>query len=597
MWAYRPFKAEILYEKGLNYIAMDEIAAAVDTFNMAWYGWPLFTSSNANLSAAPIVVKGWKNDKRWLDYARAFRKRKYWDEVERFYSGYLLANPKSINERIEYGQFLYNVLGKHESALQVFEVSPELIWQHPNLLLAIGDAYLAWAKKDPSKYENARLNYAKALERTRNNGQAMLSMMRYHLTLKNRKEIKLLLPFFSNEVPDNSSTSELAAEVFSGLAEFHLEENNMKEAFRFIALAESANPEAPEPFFVNAQYWRIQGNEQAELSSLQRTLINIDGIESLKSHHMKMRILSLSGIGTLYSNFASRLIPESSEATEVQHLALESFNKAVSLYDDALSRNLLVVSPEYGRIFQGFGDFLYQTNTHKSEFVLRKDRKSLQLSDNHIKNLWLAEQYYNQAEELFGRKNGLSNLPDKALYRRAYVRYLLGIDGAVIDFHRISRRHPDNYNSRLALATTLLQSGDHEASRIQYQRSIELMDKELRLSGNVLDLKNKGAHQELFIRYVAAWNNLGVSRARSAERGGGISDDYAAALSAFTTASEFLDKVRMDQDALVSRGVTGLRNDDDRRIVERVGSLNLLKEKSTFPHHNRLVLLGKKRQV
>lgn len=592
-WVYRPLVAEILYTRGLDSIAMDEKAAAVDSFNDAWNGWPLFTSSDDDIGESPIVVKGWKNKNRWLDYARAFRKRKYWDEAADFYSGYLAVKPDAIDERIEFGRFLYDVLGKHESAIQVLESSSKLFQRHPELILAAGDVYLDWADTDPSRYENARLNYARALERARKNERAILSMMRYHLRLKNRKEVYTLLPIFNDEVPGDSSEPELAGEVFSSLAEFHLEEENMDEAHRFITLAEHADPAAPEPFYVSALYWRLQGNEQAELSSLQQTLINLDRMESLKHNHIKMQVLTLGGIGILYSEQASRLSPDSRDAGEVRSMALDNLNRAVNLYSDAHSRKILAASPEYGSIFLGFGNFLYQTNKGESEFSLETNQESLRIPDDSMSNLWLAEHYYNRAEELYDRGNGSSNLPDRALYRRAYVRHLLGMDGAVADFHRISRRRPDDYNSRLALAAVLLDSGDYEASRIQYQRSIELLDEELNSSMGILDFENKSAHRELFIRYVAAWNNLGVSQARSAAGRGGRNDDYAAALSAFTTASEFLDRVTIDQTALNSRGVTGLRDDNSRRIVERIDGLNFLKEKATLPHHNRLILLGK----
>ncbi len=592
-WVYRPLMAEILYTRGLNSIAMDEKTMAVESFNDAWNGWPLFPSSDDDIRESPIVVKGWKNKNRWLDYARAFRKRKYWDEATDFYSGYLAVKPDAVDERIEFVRFLYNVLGKYESAIQVLETSSKLFQRHPELILSAGDVYLDWADTDPSKYENARLNYARALERSRKNERAILSMMRYHLKLKNRKEVYTLLPIFNDEVPGDSSEPELAARVFSNLAEFHLEEENMDEAYRFITLAEHADPTAPEPFYTNALYWQLQGNEQAELSSLQQTLINLDGMESLKRSHLEMQVLTLGRVGILYSEQASRLNPDSKDAGEVRGMALDNLNKAVNLYNDAHSRKILAASPEYGSIFLGFGDFLYQTNKGESKFSLETNQESSRISDDSISNLWLAERYYNQAEELYDRGNGSSNLPDRALYRRAYVRHLLGMDGAVVDFHRISRRRPDDYNSRLALGAVLLESGDYEASRIQYQRSIELLDEELNSSMGILDFENRSVHRELFIRYVAAWNNLGVSRARSAAGRGGRNDDYAAALSAFTTASDFLDRVTTDQTALNSRGVTSLRDDNSRRIVERIDGLNFLKEKATLPHHNRLILLGK----
>ena len=168
---------------------------------------------------------------------------------------------------------------------------------------------------------------------------------------------------------------------------------------------------------------------------------------------------------------------------------------------------------------------------------------------------------------------------------------MLGRSDALIDFYRVVRRRPDDYESRMALAGVLLQNGDYEASRSQYTRAVELLDDELRRSGGVLNPNERQAHRELLLRYIAAWNNMGVGRARSAARGSGEAA-YAEALSAFTIASDYQDRVSIDMEELRSRGAQAVRDSSDRRIRRSEGGRSRLESANTYPYKNRARLLG-----
>ena len=586
MWVYRPLMAERLYARGLDAIAVDDVDEAVMYFYDAWDGWPLFIPDEEGadrIADSPIVVKGWKNNNRWLDYAAALRRRKHWDAAEIFYEGYLKVKPGSKEVRLEYSEFLSGVLGKYEEALGLLEEAPlrgRSKWDR-DYILAAGDVLLDWAEDDPTKYEEARNRYAKVLEISRNDERAILSMMRYHLRLADDEEIDRLLPIFDSEVPGRSDAPELAAEVFAGLGEYHLARGNAEDSRRFINLALAADPLAPEPPFVDAMYWRLVGEKQRELMAYRRTLVNLDGRESLSRGNLKMRILTLGGMGRI-------------QATNKEYgKATASYSKALDLFEDARMRNQLGAAPAYGRLYLELGDIMYrgiQTGGDLPLSLALKQESLIEGSDRYFQ-LLQAVQYYNEAEELFDRGGGGSRLPSDSLYRRAYARYVIGLDGALLDFHRVARQMPEDYEARMALATVLLDSGDYEASRSQYTRAIELLDDELHRTGGILNPLDRQSHTELLLRYVVSWNNLGVGRARSAARGGG-EDDYAAALSAFTMASEYLDEVYDDMTDLNSRGAVGMRDIEERRIISESDGRNLLIEKATYPYINRLRLLG-----
>lgn len=603
MWIYRPLHAGKLYKSGLESIAVDEVGQATELFYDAWDGWPLFAAPEGGdrIGDSPVIVKGWKENGQWLSYARTLRRRKHWDAADRFYAGYLNVKPDAKDVRLEYAEFLSSVLGRYEHAVSILDAAP--VGSRGSLdrayMLAAGDVFLRWAEDDPTRYEEARYRYAKVLETSRNDERAILSMMRYHLHIGDDDEIKTLLPIFKTEVPGRSGEPELAGEVFAGLADWHLDRSDSYEARRFLDLALGADPSAPEPHYVDARYWRSLGDGDwttEELEAVKRTLVALDGQESMSRNELEMRILTLGRLGRIQYDRFGRISDENPQAAaEARSLATGSYSKALDLYEDARDRNQLGASPQYGLLYLELGDVLFNgvSASDDLEFTLAPTTESLTRDSDRYAELVSAETYFNEAEALFDRGSGGSRLPDVSLYRRAYARYVLDLDGALVDFHRVARKRPDDYDAHLALATVLLESGDYEASRSQYARTIELLDEELRQTGGYLNPLEKQGHEELLIRYIVAWNNLGVGRAQSAARGGG-DDDYAAALTAFTMASEYFDQVYVDMPGLISRGAPAMRDEDDVRISNDETGYVVLAErgKGIYPYQNRLRLLG-----
>ena len=584
-WLYRPLQATMLYREGLNFIAEDEVDKATDYFNYAWDGWPLFGSpeNGASVSSAFIVIKGWKDNQQWLNYAREFRRRKHWSKTREFYEGHLLAKPRAHKARVEYSRFLSNTLGEYEHAIRVLDAAPDKLntrWEE-EFILGRGDVYFEWAQEDPAVYEKARYSYALALERNGKSERALLSMMRYFLKLQSRKEIQLLLPLLEQEATGKTSNPALAAEVYAALGEFQLREENRAKSLQYISLAKAADPMAPEPWFADALFWNRAGQSLKERNSYIQTLTKLENRESLTRNQLRMQIISLAGMGRYYNSIGT------------SSLAIKNYNKAVELYEDARKRNQIGASPEYGQVYLELGNihYLNKADTHRMKFTLEVDPVKEE-SPARLSELEKAINYYNLADELLLKGKHESGLPNRELYRRAYAGSILGMDRALVDAYRIVRRQPDNYNTRIALGTILLKSGDYSASRLQYSRALELMEESLARHAEVLDPEAIESHQALFYRYVAVWNNLGVGRAMSAASGG-TNEDYAAALTAFTMASEYLDMVRTDMTDMIQSGAVGIRDEDDMRVVDRIDNINFPRERTTFPYRNRLRLLGK----
>jgi len=581
MWVYRPLMAKRIYDMGLAAISVDDVDNAISHFYDAWYGWPLFTPEGADrIADSQIVVKGWKNKQKWLEYAAAFQVRKYWETAELFYEGYLEFKPDDKDVRLKYAGYLSGVMGKHEKAVSVVEEAPSTgrrKWDR-EYTLAAGDIYLDWAQDDPTKYEEARFRYAKVLETFRNDERAYLSMMNYHLRLSDEEGIALLLPVFEKEVPGKTDAPELAATVYAGLAEYLLARGNNRESKRFIELARAANPLAPEASFIDAMYWRIIGDEEREYQAYKMTLSNLDARESSSRNDLRMRILTLGGVGRIQA------------ANGEPRTAMVSYDKALDLFEDARERNQLGALPEYGRLYLEQGKIMYHGFGSSSDLKLSLNEEILAEGTSRYAELAQAERYFNMAEEIFNSGGG-SGLPPEILYLRSYIRYVLGLEGALLDFHKVAKYEPTNYEARLALATALLVNGDFETSRNQYIKTLELLDEESREFDGISDLAEQRENAELLIRYVLVWNNLGVSRARSASRGEG-DEDYAGALSAFIMASTYLDEVDSSMHALNARGLTGVRGSEQERIVSVKNGRKLLLDETAYPYVNRLRLLG-----
>jgi len=581
MWVYRPLMAERIYDMGLEAISSDDVDSAITHFYDAWYGWPLFTHDGMDrITDSQIVVKGWKNKRKWLDYAAAFRARKYREATELFYEGYLEFKPDDRKVRLQYAEYLSGVMGRHERAIAVLEEAPNTgrkRWDR-EYTLAAGDIFLDWAQDDPMKYEEARFRYAKALETFQNDERAYLSMMNYHLRLSNEEEIALLLPVFEKEAPGKTDAPKLAATVYADLAEYFLARGNNRDSKRFIELARAADPLAPEPSFISAMYWRLAGDEEGEYQEYKTTLANLNAREFSSRNDLRMRILTLGGVGRIQA------------ANGESQAAMVSYDRALSLFEDARARNQLGASPEYGQLYLEQGKIMYRGFGSSSDLIFSLNPETLVEGSDRYAELAQAEKYFNMAEEIFNSGAG-GGLPPEILYKRSYIRYVLGLEGALVGFHEVARYEPASYEARLALATALLVDGDFETSRNQYLRTLELLDEESREFVDNSNPAEQEKYAELLIRYVFVWNNLGVSRARSASRGGG-DGGYADALSAFTMASTYLDDVESGMHALNARGLTGVRGSEQERIVSVESGYRLLLDKTTYPHVNRLRLLG-----
>lgn len=590
MFVYRPLKAASLYRKGLDYIAENELEEAGEYFRDAWDGWPLFAHPDQakRISDAPIIVKGWKVPRRWVEYARAFRGRKHWPETKDFYEGYINVKPKDADIRMEYAYFLSYVLADYQRAIRILGNvrNSETGRENRDLKLTAADIYLNWAEDNPAKYDEARALYEDVLIRYPSDNRAVLSMMRYHLHLGQEQEVRNLLPFFQKDFPLSGNNAQLAAEVYAALAEFFLARDSLSLARRFVEKAQNTDSRSPEAFFVKGLYFRTIGDEPKALAAFQRTLENLNGREYLSRKHLKTMILALGGIGRSYASMASHFTSERESVSDNQELAKEHYLKAIALYEDARSRNQLGRAPEYGMLYMDLGDIIYSQATLEDfdVFTLNPFQSHEEFSEQQLSNLSLSERYYSQAEAILDRGDGTSALPDAQLYRRAYSEYILNQDDALVDFYQIFRRRPDDYKAAMALALIMLQNGDYDISRNYYMRSINLMDDAVERSGNELRPDISETHQDILLRYVAAWNNLGVGRALSSVRDN-PDGDYDAALNAFIVSSEYLDRISAEM-------ASSTRDSEGRRVMEFADKRRVFADEESIPYRNRLHLLG-----
>ena len=581
MWVYRPLKAAALYESGLEAISADETGLAEKYFFDAWDGWPLFYKSADNMQnatgTAPIIVKGWKSPARWLDYARAFRRRKQWEMAVKFYEGFISIKPSDKNARLEYVYFLSSVLGRYQKAEKILNESSELKTNKydRDYTLALGDVYLDWAEDDPSKYENARFSYAKVLEYSRNDERALFSMMNYFLKIKEYDEVDRLIPLFMNDNSAEMKNPRLASVVFSGIGMYLLNENKTEKAKHFIDLAYSSDMSLPQASFANALYWKRQGDSQREFIAYKQTLMNLEGLEALSRDDLKIRIFTLAGMG--------RIQAENTESEDGAALARQNYSRAIELYKDARSRNQLGVSPEFGSIYLELADIFYKGSGVSGDLTFRLMNRTSdinEISENRLLEMNNALSLYNEASDFYNDSPGKNSYPVKELFRRGYLKYMLDQGSALVDFFRVVRLYPENYDARIALGTVLLESGDYEAASVQYSRALDLLDNALASSGGVLMPGEKAGHNSLLLRYIYVWNNLGVCRAKSGE--------YDYALGAFTSSSLYYDDVRGN--ALAAMGVKPVRDAEDRRILDPERSR--YEETFRFPYLNRKILLG-----
>jgi tetratricopeptide (TPR) repeat protein len=461
---YVPVMAESLYKRGYERIEAGEYQQANSLFDRAF---------------AAHQKKSW-----FYQYAEAYRDKRRYLLAEEKYDELLRNYPKDKKGILDYADLESNYMLNYEKANRILQ--RYLLDFAPNDyqgLTASGDNYLAWADSDPTrfgdKYDDARFAYARLLQKYGWTSPIVERMLKYFIRTDNLKEVLPLKNWFDGSRKRRLSppaTAELGGylldkqlEEVKGVPNPYVESIEGVRAMLLRAVREDLN--LPEPHYHLARYYNALGNTYEERLTLENALRAFD---MAKEESVRRRTYQIDA----YYRYANLLINNHEFFPAEDQLV-----RGINIYQDLKKRNLVVPSPEFGRLYAVKGDLEY--------FV----------KEGNMEN---ARREYMEAEA-----NGYS--PPEIQYRIGVTYYQENQWNNALDYLlRASADLPLNRRILYALGNSNYKSGNYFAAQSYYNRLLDILENQ-RSRLPVLLPNDRPEFLELGERLMMARNNAGVT--------------------------------------------------------------------------------------
>jgi tetratricopeptide (TPR) repeat protein len=457
---YKPVRATIIYRNGYDLIAKGEHASANRRFAEAF---------------------GVKSIKNWFyRYAERFRDEHQYLYAEEKYDQLLLNYPRDKKGTLDYAAMESDYLHNYEKADRlVRENILDYEIDDRDGLLALGDINLAWGDYDPSRYEDARLAYARLMALYGQSDPIMERMMLYFMRTDKLGEVIPLQNYFMKRPKSKISSASLAElggylldkrfEVVKGVPDEHIA--GIEGIKDVLLRATNQDFSLPEAHYHLSRYYDHYGSTLEERQTLEIAAAAFDTARTESAKRTRYRVDTQRRL--------ARLMIVGSEFISAE----EALAKGVNIMEDAVERGVLQRAPEFGELYAYLGDLAY--------FAKADDMRE-------------AVGFYLDAEE-----NGWS--PPEMQYRLGSAYYRLGEYAPAMNrLFNVSME--TSYNRRLlnALGNVSYMRSDYFAAEGYFKRLVSMLESE-RNRFPVLLPNERQEHREIAERMMVAHNNLGVT--------------------------------------------------------------------------------------
>ncbi|MDE5898533.1 MAG: hypothetical protein K2H09_04640, partial [Treponemataceae bacterium] len=456
---YKPARAASLYRQGYELLEQSD-----------------YPQSELKFEAATKyqMRKNW-----FFKYARGYREHKQYTRAEQMYRNILYCFKFDKAAGLEYAEMELNDLANYEMAEQI--LLRDVLDHHINDadgLLLLGDTYLEWAtEKDPSKFEDARLQYVELISLYGQTDVNMSRMMRYFIRMDNLLEVLELKERF---LPKPKS---LGAQDWTELSGYLLDKlygplppadeylrtkiEDVKDMLTLAVKADAANPVA---LYNLARYHVFMNNGPSAKSVLESAIGAFQ-----KTDHMHRR--------DLYKFIDSyRLLGERYAADKEFLTAQEWYTDGIALYVREHDGSGFEGNWQVGTLYADMGDIDY--------FISGNLDSAL---SNYVKSV-----------ETF-------NDTPQVRYKIGYIQYgKKNYAEALGSFMKAGEEHPSDAHLLLSMGNTLSLRNDNFAAQGYYERLLEILEAQKEQKG-ILFPQVRSDEAEIVDSYMKASNNLGVT--------------------------------------------------------------------------------------
>ena len=466
---WRPLRANGLYKQGYALIKADEYPQSEALFN----------------EAADVQLQ-----KKWLfKYARAYRERKQYLRAERMYRNILYYFNYDKEAGIEYARMECDDLANYEKAEEIARRS--VLDYHINDtdgILLLGDIFLEWAtEKDPSKFEEARKQYASLVQLYGPTDQYLARMMRYFVRTDNLREVLQLKDRFYPKAKslDADDWTEMSGYLLDKLygqlpPKDEYLRTRIEDVRDMLDRAVNADRSNPVAFYNLSRYFVQMHDPERALRMLEHTVKLFEE----KSQNLRRR--------DIYKQIDSyRLLGEQYASGKEYLTAEEKYTDGISLYEREKANSGFAGNEAIGKLYADSGDI---------DYFIRGDYEGA----------------YNDYLSAIRTHYDTASLH----YRVGFIQYSKNdLDGAVGSFIKAGAEKPDDDHLLLAMGNTLSLRDSDYAAEGYYTQLVRNLDDEFAKKGLAFT-QTKAAEDALTELYLKAANNLGVTLFRLARRTG-----------------------------------------------------------------------------
>ena len=483
----QPLRANGLYTQGYNLIPQDRFGEAEERFETAF---------------ALNAVKGW-----FYKYAERYSEQNQISRAEQKYEDLLLRYRNDKKGMLDYA--------KLETEQTKFPKSEELLRKildqdalDYDALLASGDNYLEWAKRDERYYDNARDAYVRILRgKDGARDEPWLHMLRYHMRTDNLAEVERIKSMFESD-----KRKKIDPVIYTELGGYLIGRGKLDDVKSILNRSMKAKRDLPETYYNFSRFFKETGDSVKEREALSFTLHYLNEAHSTPER-LAVRINTHNRIGEIHYEGGEHLNAE------------KEFQKAMKLIRDGAERKLLPQDPAFGQVFYNSGDIHYYVH----------------------RNLDVSEALYKEARN-YGFENTELN------YKLGYINYV-GEDygNALLEFYQIASQYRNNRNLLYSIANTLYNRNDFFAAQGYYNRLLDhLEDQQSKIP--LLRPQEDAQHRSLIEILMKTHNNLGVTLKKLSESPRNPEKETQSLVS-LTRSSQFFDVLSRDPETL-SRGQT-----------------------------------------
>ncbi len=508
-FVYTPLHAESLYKKGYEEIPQGNNEQANSYFERAFSEWK---------------KKNW-----FYRYAESFEDNKQYLLAEEKYEQLLGWYPDEREAVLDYAELEFKILGKYPEAEKLLT---DLLFDHLNdyeARLMLGDTYMEWAREiDPSRYEEARFNYAKLLELYGGRDEILFRMLRYFIRTDNHTEAMNLYDAFKQ-----NAKADIEPDIYAELAGYLIDSGRFEDVREILMKARSVEAELPEIHYELARYFGIINIPEEEEKALNAAIWLFENTDPLTRTRNGLLIDSYNRKGMILYEQENYLDAE------------EFYQKAAERYDEAIANRQIQPKPEFGMIFSNLGDLSYY------------------ISGDYD----LALEYYTKAE--------LNEYSSEILkYKKGYIQYYnKNYREALIEFYDTAGGFSVDRALMYSTANTLFNRNDYYLAEGYYTHLLDLLSKEYS-SINYLLIDEIPEHRALLENMMKVSNNLGVTKYRLYERSR-EPEKNAEAMVLLTDSVEYYDKLSRDPNSLVEPDTVNLSYLNSRAVFYPVEDYRL----------------------